>query len=66
IISMVSARFRGCYARALYDFCPETEYETSMKKGEVVWIQHRQCRGWLVADVNGQSGLIPESYVERV
>ncbi|KAL0090674.1 hypothetical protein F4703DRAFT_1382546 [Phycomyces blakesleeanus] len=65
-ISMISTRFTGCYARALYDFSPETEHEAGMKKGEVVWIQYKQCQGWLVADVRDGSGLIPESYVEFV
>ncbi|KAL0080892.1 hypothetical protein J3Q64DRAFT_1701417 [Phycomyces blakesleeanus] len=63
-ISLSSSEFTGRQARVLYDFYPETEYEIAMKAGQLVWVQYRQCHGWLIADVNEDTGLIPESYVE--
>ncbi|KAL1934879.1 hypothetical protein VTP01DRAFT_7061 [Rhizomucor pusillus] len=65
-VSLSSSEFTGRHARALYDFSPETEYEVSMKAGDIVWVQYRQCPGWLIADVQDETGLIPESYVEFV
>lgn len=29
-----------------------------------MWVQYRQCPGWLVADVRDETGLVPENYVE--
>ncbi|CDH58596.1 hypothetical protein RO3G_11071 [Lichtheimia corymbifera JMRC:FSU:9682] len=66
IVSLSSSEFNGCQARALYDFVPETEYEIGMKAGDVVWVQYRQCPGWLIADVEDDTGLIPETYVEFI
>ncbi|KAI9031539.1 hypothetical protein CLU79DRAFT_729023 [Phycomyces nitens] len=63
-ISLSSSEFTGRQARVLYDFYPETEYEIAIKAGQLVWVQYRQCHGWLIADVNDDTGLIPESYVE--
>ncbi|KAI8076863.1 uncharacterized protein BX664DRAFT_344126 [Halteromyces radiatus] len=65
-ISLSSSRFNGCQAKALYDFIPETEYEIAMKSGQVIWIQYRQCTGWLIADVGDETGLVPESYIEFI
>lgn len=42
-VSLSSSEFTGRHARALYDFSPETEYEVSMKAGDIVWVQYRQC-----------------------
>ncbi|SAM08292.1 hypothetical protein [Absidia glauca] len=66
-ISLSSSRFHGRYAKALFDFVPETKDEVAMVCGQVVWIQDRPCAGWLIADVdNDETGLVPESYVEFV
>ncbi|KAG2225990.1 hypothetical protein INT45_002456 [Circinella minor] len=65
-ISLSSSEFTGRQARALYDFTPETEYEIGMKAGDAVWVQYRQCPGWLIADVMDETGLVPESYVEFI
>ncbi|KAI7879014.1 hypothetical protein K492DRAFT_238197 [Lichtheimia hyalospora FSU 10163] len=64
LVSLSSPDFTGCQARALYDFVPETEYEIGMNEGDIVWVQYRQCPGWLVADVQNETGLVPESYVD--
>ncbi|KAI9313250.1 hypothetical protein BX666DRAFT_2020740 [Dichotomocladium elegans] len=66
MVSLSSSEFTGRQARALYDFVPETEYEIGMNEGDVVWVQYRQCPGWLIADVHYETGLIPESYVEFI
>ncbi|KAG1139341.1 hypothetical protein G6F37_011926 [Rhizopus arrhizus] len=65
-ISLSSPDFTGRDARALFDFVPETEYEIELKAGQLIWVQYRQCPGWLIADVEDQTGLVPESYVEFV
>ncbi|CAO3584737.1 unnamed protein product [Absidia cylindrospora] len=65
-ISLSSSRFNGCHAKVLYDFTPETDHEVGMKSGQTIWIQYRQCTGWLIADVDDDTGLIPESYVEFI
>ncbi|ORZ11099.1 hypothetical protein BCR42DRAFT_421565 [Absidia repens] len=65
-ISLSSSRFNGCQAKALYDFTPETDYEIAMKSGQTIWIQYRQCAGWLIADVDDETGLVPESYIELI
>ncbi|KAI8334273.1 hypothetical protein BC941DRAFT_454475 [Chlamydoabsidia padenii] len=63
-ISLSSSRFNGCQAKVLYDFVPETDHEIAMKAGQIIWIQYRQCTGWLIADVDDDTGLVPESYIE--
>ncbi|KAI8984145.1 hypothetical protein BDF20DRAFT_954139 [Mycotypha africana] len=65
-ISLSSPDFNGRDARALYDFVPETEYEVPLKAGQLIWVQYRQCPGWLVADVEDETGLVPEFYVEFI
>ncbi|KAI7906846.1 uncharacterized protein BX663DRAFT_493988 [Cokeromyces recurvatus] len=65
-ISLSSPDFTGRDARALFDFKPETEYEVELKAGQSIWVQYRQCPGWLIADVQDETGLIPESYVEFI
>ncbi|KAI8639513.1 hypothetical protein BD408DRAFT_349785, partial [Parasitella parasitica] len=65
-VSLSSPDFNGRDARALFDFSPETEYEIGLKAGQSIWVQYRQCPGWLIADVQDETGLIPESYVEFV
>ncbi|CAO3666313.1 unnamed protein product [Rhizopus stolonifer] len=65
-ISLSSPDFTGRDARAMFDFVPETENEIEMKAGQLIWVQYRQCPGWLIADVEDQTGLVPESYVEFI
>ncbi|KAI8881977.1 hypothetical protein K501DRAFT_187835 [Backusella circina FSU 941] len=65
-ISLSHPDFNGRDARALFDFTPETEYEIGLKAGQSIWVQYRQCPGWLIADVQDETGLVPESYVEFI
>ncbi|KAK9451069.1 uncharacterized protein V1518DRAFT_412465 [Limtongia smithiae] len=55
-------------AVALFDFEPENENEFALKEGQNVWISYRHGQGWLVAQdpVTGESGLVPEQYVEII
>ncbi|KAG0327044.1 hypothetical protein BGZ99_008494 [Dissophora globulifera] len=54
------------YVRALYDFEGENATELSFKEGESFWIHCRQFSGWLLAEINGIQGLVPENYVQLV
>ncbi|KAH8548741.1 hypothetical protein BGW37DRAFT_163097 [Umbelopsis sp. PMI_123] len=65
-ISLSSSEFTGRQARALYDFEPESESECAMRAGDIIWVQYRQCQGWLVADVGDETGLVPEEFVEWI
>ncbi|KAI9264441.1 hypothetical protein BY458DRAFT_458239 [Sporodiniella umbellata] len=65
-LSLSSPDFNGRDARALFDFVPEAEYEVGLKAGQTIWVQYRECPGWLIADVQDQTGLVPESYVELI
>ncbi|OZJ02841.1 hypothetical protein BZG36_03228 [Bifiguratus adelaidae] len=61
-----SSDFVGRHARALYDFDAENPSEVSFKENDILWVQYRECPGWLVADVGDETGLIPENYIEWV
>ncbi|CAH1761691.1 9071_t:CDS:2 [Entrophospora sp. SA101] len=50
-------------ACALYDFLAENTSELSFKEGDILTINYQQCVGWLVAELDGKVGLIPENYV---
>ncbi len=52
-------------AYALYDFTAENESELNLKQGQPIYIQTKKWDGWLlVDDMMGQSGLVPENYVQ--
>ncbi|KAG0318125.1 HOG (high osmolarity glycerol) pathway protein [Dissophora globulifera] len=51
-------------ARALYDFDAENSSELSFRDGEVLWIHCRQFPGWLLGEMEGKTGLVPENYVQ--
>ncbi|KAK9239781.1 hypothetical protein V1525DRAFT_454749 [Lipomyces kononenkoae] len=55
-------------AVALFDFEPENDNEVALKEGQEIWISYRHGQGWLVAQdpVTGESGLVPEEYVEII
>lgn len=53
-------------AVALFDFEPENSNEAPLVEGQIVWINYRHGQGWLVAEnlENGETGLVPEEYVQ--
>ncbi|KAF9580264.1 hypothetical protein BGW38_003162 [Lunasporangiospora selenospora] len=51
-------------AHGLYDFDAESEGELSFREGDNLWIHCRQYPGWLLGEMNGQVGLVPENYVQ--
>ncbi|KAK9381527.1 uncharacterized protein V2V93DRAFT_367193 [Kockiozyma suomiensis] len=55
-------------ALALFDFVPENDNEVPLKEGQIIWISYRHGQGWLVAQdpATGESGLVPEEYVEII
>ncbi|KAK9367860.1 hypothetical protein V1509DRAFT_625583 [Lipomyces kononenkoae] len=55
-------------AVALFDFVPENDNEVALKEGQEIWISYRHGQGWLVAQdpATGESGLVPEEYVEII
>ncbi|KAI9288231.1 hypothetical protein BC943DRAFT_273538 [Umbelopsis sp. AD052] len=65
-VSLSSSEFTGRQAKALYDFEPESESECALRTGDIIWVQYRQCQGWLVADVGDETGLVPEDFVEWI
>ncbi|ELT97666.1 hypothetical protein CAPTEDRAFT_200161, partial [Capitella teleta] len=56
-------------AKVLYDFQCEGEGELSVYSNELVTIIKKKDVGdgwWEVMNVNGESGLVPEAYLEQV
>jgi len=55
-------------AIALFDFTPENDNEVALKEGQIIWISYRHGQGWLVAEDSntGETGLVPEEYVQLV
>lgn len=53
-------------AIALFLFTPENDNEMLLKEGQIIWILYRHGQGWLVAEDPelGETGLVPEEYVE--
>ncbi|CAG8521679.1 14725_t:CDS:2, partial [Funneliformis caledonium] len=50
-------------ARALYDFVAENQNELSFQEGDILLILYRQCEGWLFAELDEKTGLIPDNYI---
>ena len=49
---------------ALYDFEAKNQMELNITEGEELNVLYRQSKGWLVAEVRGLVGLVPEAYVQ--
>lgn len=58
----------NCKAIAIFEFRPENENELALVPGQEVWVSYRHGQGWLVAENldSGETGLIPEEYVELI
>ncbi len=52
-------------AVALYDFEAENPSELSFKEGDLLTIKNQPYDGWFMAELRGESGLIPENYIQR-
>jgi len=56
----------GTY-RVMYPFVSEGANEMSVDEGEILQVTGRGGgNGWVVAEKQGQSGLVPEAYLERI
>lgn len=55
-------------AVALFDFTPENDNEYPLREGQLIWVSYRHGQGWLVAEDpdTGETGLVPEEYVEII
>ncbi|CAG8577799.1 22691_t:CDS:2 [Cetraspora pellucida] len=53
-------------ARALYDFPAGDADELSFKEGDILIIKQRSGVGWLSAELNDKTGLVPENYVALI
>ena len=62
-----SATTRGVRFRALYSFAAEQETELSLNQGDLVdgIPGELPSNGWLLIEVRGQRGLVPEAYLEE-
>ena len=62
-----SATTRGVSYRALYSFSAEQETEVSLNEGDLVdgIPGELPSNGWLLVEVRGQRGLVPEAYLEE-
>lgn len=55
------------HVKALYDYDAEAESELTIKEGETLLITEKHSSGWWYATNSvGQSGFVPENYVEVV
>ena len=52
-------------AVALYDFEAENPSELSFKEGDTLTIKNQPYEGWFMAELRGESGLIPENYIQK-
>ncbi|ESO08088.1 hypothetical protein HELRODRAFT_190881 [Helobdella robusta] len=55
--------------QALYEFTARSTDELSLRPGDIVWVNPNTVgveEGWVKGDLNGESGVFPESYVQKV
>jgi len=55
-----------CQARALYDYEATNDTELSFTEGDILTITERDDSGWWFAELNGQTGFVPNNYVSVV
>jgi hypothetical protein len=55
-----------CQARALYDYEATNDTELSFAEGDILTITERDDSGWWFAELNGQTGFVPNNYVSVV
>lgn len=52
--------------KALYPYDATCESELSFNEGDVLLIKEQDDNGWWYAELNGNSGYIPNNYVEEI
>ncbi|XP_018098759.1 SH3 domain-containing protein 19 [Xenopus laevis] len=52
-------------ARALYDFCGESDDELSFKAGDLISALESIDREWMCGELNGKSGIFPKNFVQQ-
>lgn len=53
-------------ARGLYDYNATCDTELSFKEGEILTVTEQDDSGWWYATLNGNSGFVPNNYVEVI
>jgi len=51
-------------ARGLYDYTATCDTELSFRQGDILTITEQDDSGWWYAELNGQSGFVPNNYVD--
>lgn len=52
--------------RALFNFTPQEEGELLLQPGDIVTVTDLSDKNWWIGECNGQCGMFPVSYVERL
>jgi len=52
--------------KCLYDYTATCDTELSFKEGDVLSVTEQDESGWWYAEIRGQSGFVPNNYVELV
>lgn len=52
--------------RATFDFSPKEEGELLLHRGDVVSVIDHSDKNWWTGDCNGQTGMFPVAYVEKI
>jgi hypothetical protein len=54
------------YAKALFDFPPESDHELELRVGDQVEVQREEGEWWFGVLSDGRQGYFPYNYVEKV
>lgn len=52
--------------RAVYDFNGQEKDELQLHRGDIVTVIDHSDKNWWVGELNGQSGMFPATYVEKI
>lgn len=55
---------QGEWVEALYDLRAAEPTDLSFKAGDQIWVTERTSKDWWMAEINGQAGLVPATYVK--
>ncbi|KAJ3085616.1 F-BAR and double SH3 domains protein 1 [Quaeritorhiza haematococci] len=56
----------GVRAKAIYDYTAQTPEELSFREDDIIQITDSSDNDWWEGKLNGRSGLVPATYVERI